>query len=305
MIIKNFLFHRVSDENDVLWPPMKPALFDRIIKKLTSEFEVVNLEEYLLKPQPVNRRGKSLATVLFDDGYKDNIEYAAPILKKHNCPASFYIVTDCIDRNIPTWTYILDDTLQKTPKLVIELDYGFVPDLFKKILPGGNMNTSTKKLKPWMKSLSNSQRLQIMKSITEQAEVQIPGQQMMNWGEVKQLSDNGFTIGSHTDTHPMLARLEDNQELVDELKVSYDKIVHRLDKAPATISYPIGSYDKKVMVTSESLGYKFGLAVDQRFYDTKTDNLFSIPRVELYQEPWYKVNARISGIYSRIKRLWK
>ena len=42
---------------------------------------------------------------MFDDGYKDNIEYAAPILRQFKCPASFYVVTDCIDRNVPTWTY--------------------------------------------------------------------------------------------------------------------------------------------------------------------------------------------------------
>ncbi|MEI2824763.1 MAG: polysaccharide deacetylase family protein, partial [Chitinophagaceae bacterium] len=70
---------------------------------------------------------KKIATVLFDDGYKDNLEMAAPILSKYKCPASFYVVTDCIDRNIPTWTYILDDRFSKTRKEKIELDFDFVP----------------------------------------------------------------------------------------------------------------------------------------------------------------------------------
>ncbi|MBK7956947.1 MAG: polysaccharide deacetylase family protein [Bacteroidetes bacterium] len=35
----------------------------------------------------------------FDDGYLDNLEYAAPILAKYKVPASFYVVTDCIDQN--------------------------------------------------------------------------------------------------------------------------------------------------------------------------------------------------------------
>ena len=75
---------------------------------------------------------KKIATILFDDGYKDNIEYAVPILEKHNCPASFYIVTDCINKNIPTWTYLLDHTLQQTKISTISVDHRQAPGGFKK-----------------------------------------------------------------------------------------------------------------------------------------------------------------------------
>src|SRR5687767_9198859 len=102
MLVKNFLFHRVSEEKDELWPPMTPALFDRIIQLLTKKYRVVGLEDFQ-EGLSTDGKGRKLATVLFDDGYKDNIEYAAPILKKYHCHASFYIVTNCIDKNIPTW----------------------------------------------------------------------------------------------------------------------------------------------------------------------------------------------------------
>src|ERR1700674_258658 len=103
MLVKNFLFHRVSEEIDKQWPPMRPMLFDEIIRTLLKNHKIICLEELLTSPDL--RSSKTFATVLFDDGYKDNIEYAAPILKKNNCAASFYVVTDCIDRNIPTWTF--------------------------------------------------------------------------------------------------------------------------------------------------------------------------------------------------------
>src|SRR5262245_21806102 len=112
MVVKNFLFHRVSDETDDLWPPMTPALFEKIIRSLTRSYSVVCLEDWLKNKNEVS--SKKIATILFDDGYKDNIEFAAPILKKYNCPASFSIVTNCINKNIPTWTYLLDHALQQT-----------------------------------------------------------------------------------------------------------------------------------------------------------------------------------------------
>ena len=52
--------------------------------------------------------------ILFDDGYKDNLDFAAPILSRYQCPASFYVVTQCIDQNIPTWTYQVDYLFQYT-----------------------------------------------------------------------------------------------------------------------------------------------------------------------------------------------
>src|ERR1700704_5577530 len=99
MIIKNFLFHRVSDETDRLWPPVSTALFRSLIAYITKEHRVVNLEEYLLSKEP-HRTKKKLATISFDDGFKDNIEFAVPILDEYRCPASFYVATDCIDKNI-------------------------------------------------------------------------------------------------------------------------------------------------------------------------------------------------------------
>jgi peptidoglycan/xylan/chitin deacetylase (PgdA/CDA1 family) len=306
MILKNFLFHRVSEETDLLWPPMKPAHFERIIAYLTSHYKVVPLEQYLHNPSSFTGGGR-LASVLFDDGYKDNIEYAVPILKKYNCPASFYIVTDCIDRNIPTWTYLVDNIFQQTHTKCIYLDSDFVPQQLKEIsLAGGNNSPDVKAVKPWMKTLSNSRRVHIMQSMFGQcADVPLPVNKMMNWDDIRQMDRDGFIIGSHSHTHPMLASLSGEEEIKDELTVSFNKILAATGKPPLSISYPIGSFDERVKRISAETGYQFGLAVKQQFYQSSRDNLFEIPRVELYQEPWWKTKARVSGIYSAVKRLWK
>jgi peptidoglycan/xylan/chitin deacetylase (PgdA/CDA1 family) len=127
---------------------------------------------------------------------------------------------------------------------------------------------------------------------------------MMNWNDIRQLQSAGFTIGSHSHTHPMLASLENESEIRDELEQSKQIINKELGKAPLVISYPIGSYDQRVMKVAADCGYISGLAVKQRFYDTTADDRWQIPRVELYQEPWWKTKMRISGIYSRLKKVW-
>ena len=302
MRIRNFLFHRVSDEVDSIWPPMKPELFERIIAQLVKEYTIVPLEKYL-EDSGSFKTTKKIATILFDDGYKDNIEIAAPILSKFKCPASFYVTSDCIDRNIPTWTYIVDYLLSRTRKEVLNIEFDFVPGELKKIY----LATFYKKnnsLKPWLKNLDNVKRIKVLNEIIDQCDdVQPPSDKMMNWNEVCQLANAGFSIGSHSHTHPLLAKLQDEKEIEVELELSAQKIQLATGVFPKTISYPIGSFDHRVTKIAKMKGYQYGLAVEQRFYNPQKNSLFEIPRVELHQEPWWKVQMRMKGIYSAIKKI--
>src|SRR5687767_11633417 len=132
MVIKNFLFHRVSPQQDKLWPPMHPTLFEDIIRTLCRSHTICALENSVERGFE-KAGGRPLATILFDDGYKDNIEYAVPILQRYQCPASFYVVTGCIDNNIPTWTYIVDHLLQNTHVQSLRFDMDFVAPFFRKV----------------------------------------------------------------------------------------------------------------------------------------------------------------------------
>lgn len=305
MTIRNFLFHRVSDEKDALWPPMQPALFEKIIRYLAGNFKVLLLEDYLKDPS-LFKREKNLATVCFDDGYKDNIEKAAPVLLRYRCPASFYVVTDCIDRNVPTWTYITDHYFQQDANNKLYLENEFVPEFFQR-MEWNNAEEAKdwgRKVKPWMKNLPNAQRLWVMEQLEQQNKgMGISRTMMMNWSEVKELQDAGFYIGSHSYSHPMLANLASEDEIFNELIISSERIQQQLGEKPLTISYPIGSWDTRVVNASVKAGYQFGLAVEQRFYKPGTDNLFTIPRVELYNESWWKSRLRISGLYQTVKKL--
>jgi peptidoglycan/xylan/chitin deacetylase (PgdA/CDA1 family) len=303
MKIRNFLFHRVSDEKDKLWPPLPPKAFEGIIRFLKKKYHIVALEEYLSDPGQFKTE-KNIVTLSFDDGYKDNVEYAAPVLKKYNCPASFYVVTDCVEKNIPTWTYIVDHSFQNAVVPFIALSMDYVPEHLKKV-DLKNPAKNLKQVKPWMKTLSNRRRKEVLQEILDESGVAIPGHLMMNWDDIKQLHHSGFYISSHSHTHPMLARLETEEEIREELMLSRRKIEEHLGIQPSTISYPMGSFDTRVMTLVKEAGYKWGLAVEQKFFETSDANLLAIPRVELYFEPKWKIHARINGIYNSIKRIWE
>lgn len=304
-MIRNFLFHRVNPQRDRLWDPMDTKLFEKCLKFISKNYEVVLLEDLVLNKIPKPK--KSLATISFDDGYKDNIEYALPLLNKYNCKASFYVVTKCIEENVPTWTHILDYRFQYTSKTAIDFDFDFLPQKLKaNFLPTIEERiTCVKKLKPFLKTLPHIQRNLVLERVNETfSDVQIP-KLMMTWDDLQELKNQGNYIGSHTDTHSMLGTINDKNEIRRELKNSAELIHSHLGHYPITISYPVGSYNEETMRISKEIGYLIGVAVKQTVYNPLKNGNYEIPRIELYNEPFLKVVLRITNILEKLKKVIK
>lgn len=304
MIVRNFLFHKISPVSDELWASIHPELFERIIKYSVLNYRIINLENLYLSDS-VKQELKPFATISFDDGYKECISYAAGILKKYYCPATFYLVTGCIENNIPTWTFIIDYLFQNTNRLTFDFDKDNVPELLRKTAWKNKKERIDylRKLKPYLKCIPDYKRESIMKSVVSHFnDVEIP-KPMMNWNDVNTLINNGFTVGSHTESHRILINIEEDNLLKNELSNSANIIYEKTGKYPVSVSYPCGFYDDRVVKFSKDSGYKIGLTSGQRFYDTGKDNLFEIPRVELYNESWVKTRLRMNGGLEFIKSM--
>lgn len=301
-MISNFLFHRVNPVREALWDPMDVKLFDQCVRYISRNYETVLAEDLLpAKPDPKRK----YATIMFDDGYKDNIEYAAPVLSKYNCKASFYVVTDCIDQNIPTWTYLLENSFLHTSKTQINLDFDFLPQELRiqSLATRQERLNYVKKLKPFLKKLSHENRELVLQRIFQTFDdVEIPAI-MMNWREVQELKSAGHYIGSHTKTHGMLGTMTDEAAIRSELEVSARVIETRLGHFPSTISYPVGSFNDVTKRIAREVGYTTGLAVKQNIHDPSREDAYEISRIELYNEPWWKTWLRITNRFETIKKL--
>jgi peptidoglycan/xylan/chitin deacetylase (PgdA/CDA1 family) len=293
----------VNPQRDTLWDPMDVQHFERCIQFITRNFETVRIEDLALSGRLEMKY--RFATIMFDDGYKDNIEYAAPILKKYNCKASFYVVTDCIDKNFPTWTHLLEHLFQFTSKQELLMDFDFLPPALQiqKLNHKAERLNYVKKLKPFLKTLPHEQRnAAIDRVLNSFNDTEIPAL-MMNWNDLQQLRNEGHYIGSHSVSHVMLGTMSDETEITYELKQSGNRIKDRLGYFPITISYPVGSYNETTKRLARDAGYKIGLAVKQDVYNPAECDIFEIPRIELYNEPWWKTRLRISNSLENFKKL--
>lgn len=78
---------------------------------------------------------------------------------------------------------------------------------------------------------------------------------VMTWDKLRELRRSGYTLGSHTHTHPMLTGCG-NAALRNELSVSKHILEDQLDKEVSTISIPGGRVDARVLVACGEAGYR-------------------------------------------------
>ena len=89
---------------------------------------------------------------------------------------------------------------------------------------------------------------------------------------------------------------------ISEIDEDNDKFSIEIDGVKKVYD-EVSFFDERVKKIAKEKGYQFGLAVEQQFYNPEKNYLFQIPRVELYQEPWWKVQMRMKGFYSAIKKI--
>lgn len=305
MKVTVLLFHRVHPERDLLWDPMDPVLFESVLRYVSRNYETIGLDEFFADPNKKFRKPPLIIT--YDDGYRDFIDFSFPLLKKYSLPASMFVVTDCIDRNIPTWTYRMDYFFYNTKKLETKntvLEFVAKDFSVTKWSSHAERIEYCKRFKQYLKKVPNQKRSEIVQSFIDNFDdVKEPANLMMTWDEIRQLKSEGIQIGSHSVSHPPLATIEDEEELKTELLSSALRIKEMINEFPSTISYPVGSYDSRVKRISREVGYQLGLAVNQKIFDTDRDDRFEIPRIELYNENMLKARMRITGLYGKIKRL--
>lgn len=94
-------FHRVCEEATGSPINCTPEDFRRYCEFLARHFTVISLAE-LLDRLKTGRSISGTAVITFDDGYKDNAEVAAPILRSLRLPATFFVATNFVGSRTQT-----------------------------------------------------------------------------------------------------------------------------------------------------------------------------------------------------------
>jgi len=275
--------------NDVVRKWDKVSAFEQQMQTLAEHFKIVPLEEIV---QAIGA-GKTLdraCAITFDDGYRGDYLYAAPVLERFGFTATFYVITQRVretGRYAPVDFDRLEALLQLTAQTRIDLTgfgFGIVSladnearlDFIKKL---------TKQLKVTPAAIKKN----LDASLDRQLEVpeekiaaylEQEAYQMMSWEEIEDLQRRGFTIGSHTRTHPSLSQIDATQ-LEFEICGSYQDLRERLGLHEMTLAYPYGKADHisgAVAAVAQRAGYSCALTSIKEI-NTPATEIFQLRRI--------------------------
>ena len=79
---------------------VSPAHFEKQLKYIATHCNVIPLSQLVSDLKCHKTLQENTVAISFDDGYSDNYEFAFPLLKKYNLPATIFLVTNYIDKRI-------------------------------------------------------------------------------------------------------------------------------------------------------------------------------------------------------------
>jgi transcriptional regulator of met regulon len=91
-------YHSISNEIEPD-ETVTPEEFERQLQYIEENYEVIPLEEAIEYLQTDIEKVSGSIVITFDDGYSDNYYNAYPLLKKHDFPATIFLISDFVENN--------------------------------------------------------------------------------------------------------------------------------------------------------------------------------------------------------------
>lgn len=237
------------------------------------------------------RRGapaRPFCVLTFDDGYRDNLEHAWPILRRHGAPWTLYAVPEFVEGRGVLWWVALERAIAAAPRR-LELTIGAT----RHVAPTGTDAEKAQafaRLAPLLRAAPRGEQVAAAGRLADGAA--LCRGLCANAAELRALAaDPDVAIGAHTLGHPVLAQLTDAQaraEIVD----GRARLESLLDRPVRHLAYPHGDRDaigpREIALAREA---GFATAVTTRPDHLRIADLLSLtalPRVTvngLHQSP--------------------
>jgi len=269
-----------------------PAFLEQVLQQLVrAGIEVVSLDE--MHDRMVQQRfSRRFACLTFDDGYRDNLRFAYPLLKRFNMPFAIYLPTSFPDRFGELWWLTLERVIANSPQIELAIDGD------KQVFECRTANEKRRLfglLYRYLRQLRTEDALRsVVRDLAARYRVDIPAlcdELCMTWDEIRDLSlDPLATIGAHTVNHVMLKKIADARIARSEMDMSRNVIEAAIGARPAHLSYPVGdatSAGPREFRIAAELGFKSAVT-------TRPGVLFSAHRHHLTALPRISVNGEFA-----------
>lgn len=230
-------YHRIADEIDPLGLAVSLAEFDWQMQTLaaSAHLQAVTATQFVdLWCGRCERGPRIPVLVSFDDGFRDNLTLAAPVLERHSVPAILFATTDVL-RGLPPW-YDLIEHLVATghgPALRQAATDCGLPDL-----AGGSPGEAAH----WVERLLALDGERFRKAIDAVRALPLPpppATRYLSPVDLHEWSAMGLEVGAHSCTHARLSSLAPADALW-EMAESKHRLEALLGRPVPCLAYPFG-----------------------------------------------------------------
>lgn len=285
------MFHRVRPDPGERFAPnagleITPEFLDALLAHLRGQgYDILPLDAALDRLRAGAPGARPFVVLTFDDGYRDLVEHALPILERHRAPFTAYVTAGFADHAARLWWIEMEQAFRRLPRVEVAVDG-------RRIIRA--CETAEEKSAAFgdvywaIRDGDEAQLLDVVATLAAQAGIDplaITAEACLEWRELASLARHELaTIGAHSLTHPRLARI-DAAQARREMGESRERIAQEIGVTPRHFCYPVGdptSAGRREFQLAGELG--FASAVTTRpgmLFPEHRDHLQALPRLSV------------------------
>lgn len=275
-----------------------PAFLDRTLTALRARgFSIVPLSEL---PRRLSEAGEPFAVLTFDDGYRDNLEHAAPTLRRHGAPWTLFVAHDYATGTGRLWWIELERAIRVLDRVrlpEVGLDCPAVGEAQK----SAAFAASYRALRAGPEDALRAATLRLCEEAGIDATT-IARELCLSGSELRDLArDEAVTLAAHTLSHPMLAK-HDAATARREIVEGRARLGDLLGRVPEHFSYPVGdpgSAGPRDFALAREAGYRTAVTTRPgHLFPEHTTHLHALPRVSV--NGCFKTDAALRALLSGV-----
>ncbi|HMU67865.1 MAG TPA: polysaccharide deacetylase family protein, partial [Cellvibrionaceae bacterium] len=261
-----------------------PEVFAMHLAQLRRYLTPMFLSDWVAK----SRRGEALparaCAVTFDDGWRDNFEFALPLLEQARVPATLFAVAEKIGTDFQFWPNLVANLLLQgaLPQLQAHPIFQALHEAVPGLATGVNRERLALAIH-FLKRYPDQEIFTALAQLNGQSLAAPLPRALMDWHELAQMQASGWVeIGSHTCTHRRLTSALDESQLRYEIQHSQSLLQERLGRAVNLFCFPNGDYSPTALQIVEET-YQAAVTT-QRGIAHVGQNLHELKRIGLHND---------------------
>jgi peptidoglycan/xylan/chitin deacetylase (PgdA/CDA1 family) len=313
-----FTLHHVQPEPPQDFEPNRilkitpQFLEDVLVEVQRAGFDVISLDDVPARLASGTSR-RPFACFTFDDGYRDNRDYALPVFRKLNLPFTIFVPSDFPSGRADLWWLVLEEAIRRAK--AIEVAVNGARRRFECATVQDKENTFHEIY--WaLREVDEDQARALVASLALENGIDgraLADRLLMTWDEIREMAaDPLVTFGAHTKGHYALAKLPEDRaraEIIESIAV----LERELARPCRHFSFPYGDStaagEREFRLAAEA-GMQTAVTTRKGLIQTRHQNrLTALPRLSLngdYQDTRF-VRVLMSGapfaLRDAVKRL--